>query len=124
MTQSAIQTWFHLSAWLLAPLGLAAMVWWMARVTYPRTKRHVEARGASLRAVAMLTLFWSLPGLLAFILACMPMLYFAHLRKQTDYCVKLIRVNKLQRDDRDLRERCGGLDLDELTGLAAGGRRD
>jgi hypothetical protein len=115
MTQAAIERAYLISLIAGAVIGLVLLVWWMMKVAYPRVLRAQEAsRVLSLNATAMRTVFYGLPGIVAFVLCVMPGSYFGHLSKQFDYCRELIRVNDLKRDDPILAERCGGLDRDEL----------
>ena len=118
MTPDTINTLFYVALVAGLGIGIALMALWGMRFAYPRAMRRLQGRHVGARVVAYTTLAYMLPGLLLFVLCCLPLFYFAGLRKQVPYCVELIRVNDLERDDPILIERCGRIDRDALFRMA------
>jgi hypothetical protein len=111
MTHNTITVSFYtsLAAGLIG--GLFLFIWWAKKVW----KRIANTKTRSSNAMAMRVLFYTFPGLVMFILLCIPCFYFNHLLKQEEYCKQMIEVNKgIKRDDPLIQERCSCLDLDEF----------
>lgn len=120
MTPDTINTLFYVTVVAGLGIGIALMALWGMRFAYPRAMRRMQGwKRVDVRAVAGMMFVYMLPGLLLFVLCCIPLLYMAGLRKQVPYCVELIRVNDLERDDPILAERCSGIDIESLFRMAA-----
>ena len=115
MGRLAVEWGFHISLFCGMPLGILLMILWGRRI-FGRLKKAMEQQPhLDISWIAMRSLVLMLPGLLIFVLCCVPALYFGDLRKQRVYCLKVIEVNEgIAKDNPWLIERCGCLDLDEL----------
>lgn len=111
MTHNTITILFYISLVIGLVGGTSAFVWWAVRVW----KRIVNTNTRSINGVVMRVMFYTFPGLIMFILLCIPCFYFNHLLKQEEYCKQVIEINKgITRDDPTIQESCSCLDLDEL----------
>lgn len=113
MTHSQVQIYFYISLIIGMGLGLFLMIWWFRKIFKRLAPKNNET--ASINGTAFKTLIFGFPGILMFILCCIPALYFNSLIKKEAYCLDLIQFNKgIKKDDPDIVERCGCLDVDEL----------
>ncbi|MEN3930723.1 hypothetical protein WJT86_06565 [Microvirga sp. W0021] len=65
--------------------------------------------------IAFLTLIYMLPAIIIYVVLLIPAFYINHQAKQYDYCLQVVRVNKLKTtDSRILQQRCSSFDLNEL----------
>ena len=119
MTSTAIDHYFIIAASIGVPLGVALAFVWARKIFKPlvawlERQRHISIDGVAMRSTVMMV-----PGLVAMVLCCVPLLYCGYLRKQHAYCVDVVRANHgIARDDPDLVERCGRFDYAELVALA------
>jgi hypothetical protein len=119
MSLGTVEVAFYASLIFGLTIGTAALIWWARKIFKPllrATEEQQQKRGVvSLNIVSMQTFVRMLPGLLLFVICCLPFFYFNGLLKQIPYCIEVIRINKIQSVDDDfLQERCGRLDLQEL----------
>ncbi|HKE20208.1 MAG TPA: hypothetical protein VKB80_35280 [Kofleriaceae bacterium] len=109
MSQSTVAVGYHVALGLGLGAAAAVLIWWGRKVFPPFLRRRERGAPIALAAIYMM------PGMIIAIACCVPAFYFAHLRKQEDYCLELIRVNHISSATQaDLVERCGGLDLEQL----------
>lgn len=107
MTHNIIVIALTLSVLIGIPLGIVLMVLWIKRIF----KKVLSNKGPLEGTV----LIYAFPGLVVFIVCSIPAFYFNYLLKQEGYCQQLIKANpRLTKDDSDLLERCGALDINEL----------
>ncbi len=106
---------FWLTLGVGLPLGVVLYVMWVKRI-FPAMMRSIDReKRVDVESIAMKALFFGFPGLVMMMVCAIPVIYFGHLRKQFDYCVQVVRVNKqITRESEDLRERCGGYEVEEL----------
>lgn len=119
MSRATIDFWFYFTLFGGLPLGIVFATIWAKKVLpriLKRVNRRIEQHGViSISGISMQSLVYMLPALLLLIVCCVPALYFGNLRKQREYCLKVLEVNKgITKESRFLRERCGCFDLDEL----------
>lgn len=115
MNHSTIQILFYVSLVLGLGGGTLLFVWWAKRIWKRYYKSATDTTIISPIAVAMKALFFMFPGVILFIIACVPVLYFGSLLKKEDYCKEIIRANKgIKKDDPFIKERCDCLNVDEL----------
>ena len=111
MTHNEINTLFYITGILGFAGGTALFIWWVRRTW----KKIANTQSASVNGIAMRTLFYSMPGIIMFVVCLIPCFYFMHLLDQEEYCKDIIRFNKgIQKDDSTVQERCSCFDLDEL----------
>ena len=126
MSRAAIDFWFYFTLFGGLPLGIVLAVLWGKKIM-PRllrlVNRQAERTGViSVSGISLQSLFFMIPGLVLLVACCIPVLYFGNLRKQREYCLKVLEVNKdITKDSRFLQERCGCFDLDELFAEHAAG---
>lgn len=115
MSHATIDILFWLTMGVGLPLGILLYVMWVKKI-FPAMMRSMnKEKRVDLESVAMKALFFGFPGLVMMIVCAIPVIYFGHLRKQFDYCVQVVQVNKqIERGDDDLKERCGAYDVEEL----------
>lgn len=127
MSRFAIESWFYFTLFGGLPLGIVLAVLWAKKIM-PRllklVNRQAEKTGViSISGISMQSFFFMIPGLILLIACCVPVLYFGNLRKQREYCLKVLEVNKgITKESRFLQERCGCFDLDELFAEHAAGK--
>ncbi len=119
MNHATLSIAFYVSLVLGMSIGIAIMIGWAKRILKPAVttlERSLESSKVIDHEVIGGSMFLlMLPGLIAFVLCCVPVIYFNYLLKQHNYCLQVIRVNKIKNtDDEFLIARCGKLDLDEL----------
>lgn len=120
MSRLAIDFWFFFTLFGGLPLGLVLMALWGKKI-FPRVLKPVNGQpSVSVSAIPMRVFVYMIPGFLVFLLCCVPVLYCGHLRKQREYCLQVVRMNKgITKDNDMLKERCGCFDLDELFAESA-----
>lgn len=118
MNHATVTLAFYLSLLVLMPIGLALMIWWALKIFKPVVRKP----DVDLNEVMFKGVVFMLPGYLALILFSCPAIYFNHLLKQEAVCRQIIEVNKLTATNRDLEEKCGSLDIDELLKNSQAGR--
>lgn len=114
MNHATLELYFKMAYYILMPLGILLMIWWGVKMYRRNVKKLEQQKTISISVVGMQTLFYMLPSIFVFILFSVPAIYFNHLINQEDYCKQLIQVNDLKSNSSVLKERCGGLDIDEL----------
>jgi len=115
MTRASIDFLFYLTLFGGFPLGIGLMIIWAKKIFPALMKRINQDRHIAVSTIATRSLFYMIPGLVLLILCCIPMLYFGNLRKQREYCLQVVRVNKgITKESTFLLKRCGEYDLDEL----------
>lgn len=126
MTRAAVDFWFYFTLLSGLPFGIILAVLW-AKTIFPRLMKRVNRQASqhgyiSISGISMQSLIFMIPGLVLLILCCVPVLYFGNLRKQREYCLTVVKVNKgITKESRFLQERCGCFDLDELFAENAAG---
>ena len=115
MNYAQLTLYFVLSLVIGLTIGLIGMLVWFKRV-WPRIKRNAERQGPKdVAGIALMSVFYSSPGLLFFLACSVPAIYFNHLLKQHWYCTEVVRHNRgITQDHPDLKERCGYFDMNEL----------
>ena len=123
MNYAQLTLYFVLFLVIGLTIGLMGMLVWFKRV-WPRIKRIAERQGPKdVAGIALMSVFYSSPGLLFFLACSVPAIYFNHLLKQHGYCTEVVRHNinrGITRDHPDLKERCGYFDMNELFAEARG----
>lgn len=114
MSHSTILLAFYVSLILILPIGLFLMVHWAKRIFKPIAKGIDESKHINLNGIAFKTFIYMIPGIIVLGIFAAPALYFNHLIKKEDYCVEVIRFNRIKEPDADLKERCSCLNMDEL----------
>lgn len=115
MSHSTITTYYYLSLLLSLVVGGAILIWWGYVIVKKRHHRIVDPNNIHIEGAAVKGIFYMMPGLLAFVVLSIPVLYFNYLLKQEAYCLEVIRTNQgIKKDDPDLLERCGALNIEEL----------
>lgn len=115
MTKAFVENGFYISLFVGMPLGVALTILWGRIIFKPLMKGVNSQPVIDLAGISFRAFVYMLPGLLVLILCCAPALYFGNLRKQREYCLRVVKTNKgVTRDDERLLERCGCYDLDEL----------
>lgn len=115
MSHSTITTCYYISLFLSFVVGGAILTWWGYLIVKKRHRSIVDPENIHIEAAAVKGVFYMMPGLLAFVVLSVPVLYFNYLLKQEAYCLEVIRTNKgIKKDDPDLLERCGALNIEEL----------
>jgi nitrate reductase gamma subunit len=110
-----VELYYNISLYLGFILGLAAFIGWGIFIWKRLFKSVNKGKVISTGIVAMKTLFFMFPGLILFIICVIPMIYFANILKQEEYCKEVIRVNVgIKKDDPIFKQRCGCSDIDEL----------
>jgi len=115
MNYAQLTLYFVLSLVIGLTIGLIGMFMWFKRV-WPRIRRNAERPGPkSIAGIALMSVFYSSPGLLFFLACSVPAVYFNYLLKQHGYCTEVVRHNRgITRDHPDIKERCGYFDMNEL----------
>lgn len=93
MTHDQVELYYNISLYLGFILGLAAFVGWGVFIWKRLYKSANKDKVISGTVVAMKTLFFMFPGLIAFVICVIPLTYFANILKQEEYCKEVIRVN-------------------------------
>jgi ABC-type antimicrobial peptide transport system permease subunit len=107
MKHETIQILFFISLIVGLPVGAILMGLWFKRVF----KNIIKTPGF----IGAKTFIYGIPGIVLFILCCIPCFYFANLLKKETHCEALIEANKgITKEDPDLIKDCNGLDIDEL----------
>lgn len=114
MNHTTIQIAFYISLFLILPIGGIFMYKWAKRIIKPMARDIDKSKHIQLEGIAFKTFIYMIPALLAFGIFAIPVLYFGSLQKKEDYCVQVIKGNKLTKSDPILTERCSCLDVDEL----------
>ena len=100
-------------------LGGILFTWWAKKVWGKINRLLYQEEGKSdvinVQRFALIGLFYLTPGLILFILCCVPSFYIASLWKKERYCLQVIGTDKgIQKDDPFIIEQCKGLNKDEL----------
>lgn len=107
MTYSTLKILFYISIVFGLIIGILLFIWWTKKIK----KKIFNTKAASIAR----TFFYILPGIIMFIIACVPCLYSNYLLKQYNYCKQVIEVNKgIDRNASIIQERCSCFDLNEL----------
>ena len=114
MNHTTIQIAFYISLFLILPIGAILMYKWGKRIVKPIARDIDKSKHIQLEGVAFKTFIYMIPALLVFGIFAIPVLYFGNLQKKEDYCIQVIKLNKLTKSDPILKERCSCLDVDEL----------
>ena len=119
MSRAAIDFWFYFTLFGGLPLGIVFATIWAKRVLprlLKRVNEYVERHGViSISGISVQSLVYMTPAFILLIACCVPAFYFGNLRKQREYCLKVLEVNKgITKESSFLQERCGCFDLDEL----------
>lgn len=111
MTHNQIQLYYTLSLTIWLPFSLLVLGYG----TYLVMKKIRNRDIARKRVSTSLAFFYFLPSLILFIIMMIPLFYVMHLSKQENYCLDVVRFNKLtQPNNNFLQERCNNFDLNEL----------
>ncbi len=115
MTKAGLNFWFAISLFLLMPMGLALLGLWIRRIYRPLVAK-MRARGpVDFNDISWQTLYSMLPGLLAFALFSLPLIYFNHQRNQWNFCLRVVQDNPgIDKTDSRLTLPCSCFDLDEV----------
>jgi hypothetical protein len=121
MNHSTIEIGFYISLFLILPLGGIVLFIWGRRMVKPIAKGIEKDKHIHLHGIAFKTFIYMLPAVLVFVLFAVPVFYFGNLQKRETYCKELIKVNKLEKTDPILKERCTCLDINELFNSSRSG---
>lgn len=115
MSRAAVDFWFYLALFGGLPLGVLLAILWAKRILPGLLKGLQGQSHVSISGISARVFVYMIPGLALLIACSVPALYFGNLRKQREYCLRVISVNKgVTKDHPVLQERCGCFDLDEL----------
>lgn len=120
MNHTTINVAFYISLLVILPIGGILMILWGRRIIKPVAKGIDGDKHIHLQGIAMKTFVYMIPAIICFGLFAVPVIYFGHLQKKESYCIEVIKVNKLDKNDPVLKERCDCLDIDELFEQAYG----
>jgi hypothetical protein len=120
MSHATILICFWISLVVIIPIGLIVMFLW-GKKAYRWTMKYISDKQFIIdapirygRIIAYVASFYMIPGILLFLLFCVPVLYFGHLLKQENFIVQVIQVNHLKKDSPDLDEYRSTYNIDEL----------
>lgn len=114
MNYATVNAAFYASLVIVLPIGLILMILWARKILKSLTRSIEKSGSLDLQMISFKTLVYMFPGMLVFILFSIPAIYFNYLLKQEAFCKKMIEVNKMTVTNRDLEEKCGSLDINEL----------
>ena len=114
MSHNTILIGFYASLFLILPLGLYLMIYWAKRIYKPIARGIDDSKHIQLSGIAFKTFVYMIPGMIMLGVFAAPAIFFNHLMKKEDYCMDVIKFNKLEKADADLQERCSCLDMNEL----------
>ena len=118
MTKSNIQIYFYASLIIAYIVRVYVFIWWYKKVS-KRLNKSVE-KSRSIESIAVKSLFYNSPSIIAFFILFIPCFYFGYLLKQHTYCKKVIEVNSKSSIGFDITNQefikeCGCFDIKELT---------
>ncbi|MGL4666548.1 MAG: hypothetical protein ACRCWR_01300 [Saezia sp.] len=110
---------FRLSLWIWLPVATGIFIILIVRMYKMWLPKMQQGQSYSVNGIAMEAFVRIIPALLVYIVLVVPVFYFSHQTKQEDYCMEVVRVNKMTSpDNKLLQERCSQFDLEELIARA------
>ncbi|WP_434777332.1 hypothetical protein [Neisseria sp. Ec49-e6-T10] len=117
MTHAQIELGFKLAIYGWLPFCFLVFIYLLYCVYKKIAQKRwiLEATLADKNKIALATLWYSLPAIVTLVIMVIPAIYFNHLVKQEDYCLTIIKVNKINTIENPfLQDRCSSFDLPEL----------
>lgn len=114
MKSSTISLFSSLSLYFVLPVGLILLILWELKIIPILINKLEKKRILDIDSIALIGIVYMIPGIVIFCIFSIPVFYFNNLQKKEDYCIKLIQINHLKKDDPFLDSRCGSLDRDEI----------
>lgn len=117
MTHSQVELGYTLTFYGWLPLCFIMFIYMMYRVYKTLSKKKIIREGtlADRHTITAMVLWFSIPAISLLIVMTVPVFYFNYLVKQENYCLDVIRVNKIKTTNNQfLQERCGRFELNEL----------
>ncbi|XKM12726.1 hypothetical protein RCS94_06775 [Orbaceae bacterium ac157xtp] len=123
MTHNQLEWALDLMFFVWVPICFIIFIYLIFRI-FKRIAQKPWFKQSTLKDKNKITLYclwYFLPVLATLIVLLIPVFYFNHLSKQEDYCLTVVRSNRITDPNTDnafLHQRCGDFDLPELISRA------
>lgn len=115
MTYDFVHLAFNISLFIWFPLTIGIMIFLLVKGYKKWSPKLNQIKVPSVNGIAMWAFIKSIPTLLIFCVLQIPLFYFSHQTKQYNYCMDVVRINKMTDiNNKMLQERCSQFDLEEL----------